>query len=309
MPVPARPVSLPVSRPDALPEGLRADCGSCFGLCCVVPAFSASADFAVTKPAGRPCPNLGEDFGCGIHTQLRPRGFAGCTVYDCFGAGQKVSTITFGGRDWRGTPELADQMFAVFPIVRQLQEVLRYLAEALTLEPAAGLRPELAQAYAETEQLTLADPGRLLSLDLAAHREQANQLLRRASGLARSVRPHPASARPRGRARLRAGVDRAGADLIGADLSGADLQAASLRGALLIGANLTGADLRLADVTGADLRGADLSGADLSSTLFLVQPQLDAATGDPSTRLPSRLTRPAHWPQPPSQPQPPLLSP
>ena len=37
---------------------LRADCERCVGLCCVAPAFSASADFAIDKAAGRPCPNL-----------------------------------------------------------------------------------------------------------------------------------------------------------------------------------------------------------------------------------------------------------
>ena len=38
--------------------GLRADCGSCFGLCCVALPFAASADFAVDKAAGQPCANL-----------------------------------------------------------------------------------------------------------------------------------------------------------------------------------------------------------------------------------------------------------
>ncbi len=76
-------------------DALSADCANCFGLCCVGPAFAASADFAIDKAAGTPCPNLGGDFRCGIHDQLRPKGFAGCTVYDCFGAGQKVSQVTF----------------------------------------------------------------------------------------------------------------------------------------------------------------------------------------------------------------------
>ena len=49
--------------------GLRADCGSCFGLCCVALAFAASADFAIDKAAGQPCPNLRADFRCGIHTR------------------------------------------------------------------------------------------------------------------------------------------------------------------------------------------------------------------------------------------------
>ena len=119
---------------------LRADCARCFGLCCVAPAFAASADFAIDKPAGRPCPNLGADFRCGIHHELRGRGFAGCAVFDCFGAGQRIAQVTFGGRDWRRSPELAEPMFAAFAVLRQLHELLWYLAEALTLDgrpPAA----------------------------------------------------------------------------------------------------------------------------------------------------------------------------
>ncbi len=115
---------------------LTADCGSCFALCCVVPAFAVSADFALDKEAGQPCPNLQADFGCGIHHELREEGFAGCAAYDCFGAGQQVAQVTFNGRDWRQAPQTAEQMFAVFPVMRQLHEMLWYLTEALALEPA-----------------------------------------------------------------------------------------------------------------------------------------------------------------------------
>ena len=115
---------------------LRADCEHCFGLCCVAPTFSASADFAIDKDAGQPCPNLQLNFRCSIHDRLRRRGFPGCTVYDCFGAGQKVAQVTFGGQDWRRTPGIAEHMFTVFTIVRQLHELLWYLSEALTLQPA-----------------------------------------------------------------------------------------------------------------------------------------------------------------------------
>jgi uncharacterized protein YjbI with pentapeptide repeats len=74
------------------------------------------------------------------------------------------------------------------------------------------------------------------------------------------------------------------------------LAGASLRGASLIGTDLSGADLRGADLTGADLRGADLSGADLTGSIFLTQSQLDAAKGDPGTKLPAALVSPARWP-------------
>jgi len=260
---------------------LRADCARCFGLCCVAPAFTASTDFAIDKDAGRPCPNLRPDFRCGIHTSLRERGFPGCAVYDCFGAGQQVAQVTFGGQDWRA-PHPATQMFAVFPVMRQLHELLWYLTEALARPPARPLYDQLRAARADTERLTGQGPEALLALDIAAHRQGVNLLLRQASELIRAGARRP-------------DLDRSGADLIGADLRRADLHGANLRGALLIGADLTGADLGLADLTGADLRGARLAGADLRGSVFLTQSQLDAATGDTDTELPESLRRPAHW--------------
>jgi hypothetical protein len=140
--------------------GLRADCANCFGLCCVAPAFSASSDFAIDKAAGRACPNLQPAFGCGIHDNLRQAGFPGCTVYDCFGAGQQVAQVAFGGRDWRQAPETAKRMFEVFPIMRQLHELLWYLTEALTLPRARPLHGELRVALEATELLTRHSPVR-----------------------------------------------------------------------------------------------------------------------------------------------------
>ncbi|MEU7057219.1 pentapeptide repeat-containing protein [Streptomyces sp. NPDC046197] len=262
---------------------LRGDCARCFGLCCVALPFARSADFAHDKPAGKPCPNLGADHRCGIHAQLRHKGFTGCTVYDCFGAGQKVSQVTFGGQDWRtGSPEHTRRTFEVFPVVRQLHELLWYLTEALTLPAARPVHADLRRALEETERLTLGSPGELAVLDVGAHRQRVNTLLLRTSELAR--------AGVRGRKK-----DRRGADLIGARLRGADLRGASLRGAYLIAADLTGADLRGADLIGADLRDADLADADLTGAFFLTQPQLNAARGTAGTRLPGSVARPVHW--------------
>ncbi|MFD5342115.1 pentapeptide repeat-containing protein [Streptomyces hawaiiensis] len=262
---------------------LRGDCERCFGLCCVALPFAASADFAVDKAAGTPCRNLQDDHRCGIHATLRQKGFSGCTVYDCFGAGQQVSQITFGGRDWRtGPPEQARRMSEVFPVVRQLHELLWYLTEALTLPAARPVHAELRAALEKTEELTGGTPEELAGLDVAAHRQEVNVLLLRTSELAR--------AGIKGRRR-----DRRGADLMGARLKGADLRGASLRGAYLIAADLTGADLRGADLIGADLRDADLTDADLTDAFFLTQPQLNAARGSAGTRLPGSVTRPGHW--------------
>jgi len=262
---------------------LRGDCASCFGLCCAALPFARSADFAIDKDAGTPCPNLRTDHRCGIHATLRERGFTGCTVYDCFGAGQRVSQLTFGGRDWRaGPPEQSRRMFDVFPVVRQLHELLWYLTEALTLPAARPVHADLRGALADTERLAGGTPEELAGLDVAAHRQRVNVLLLRTSELVR--------AGTRGRKK-----NRRNADLMGARLKGADLAGADLRGAYLIAADLTGADLRGADLIGADLRDADLTDADLTGAFFVTQPQLTAARGSAGTKLPGSLSRPVHW--------------
>ena len=262
---------------------LRGDCARCFGLCCVALPFAASADFALDKPAGTPCRNLRDDHRCGIHARLRTEGFTGCTVYDCFGAGQKVSQVTFGGRDWRtGSRDDARRMSDVFPVVRQLHELLWYLTEALTLPAARPVHADLRRMLELTETLTRGTAEELTALDVPAHRQEVNVLLLRTSELVR--------AGTKGRKK-----DRRNADLMGARLKGADLRGATLRGAYLIAADLTGADLRGADLIGADLRDADLTDADLTGAFFLTQPQLNAARGSAGTRLPDSVTRPVHW--------------
>ncbi|MFB7608273.1 pentapeptide repeat-containing protein [Streptomyces gardneri] len=268
--------------PETRDSALRGDCANCFGLCCVALPFAKSADFAVNKSSGEPCRNLQEDFRCGIHTRLRPSGFQGCTVYDCFGAGQQVSQVTFGGVSWREAPETARQMYEVFPVVRQLHELLRYLTEALALPAARPLHAELRAALARVEELTGGTPDALEKFDVAPVRAEVNPLLLRTSELVRAT----AGGKPK---------SRRGADLIGKRLRGAKLRGADLRGALLIAADLTGADLTLTDLIGADLRDADLSGADLTGALFLTQPQLNSARGNAATRLPAGFDRPAHW--------------
>ncbi|MEU0158302.1 pentapeptide repeat-containing protein [Streptomyces sp. NPDC006261] len=268
--------------PHAGHPDLQADCGSCFGLCCVALPFARSADFAADKAGGTPCSNLQEDFGCGIHERLRESGYPGCTVFDCFGAGQKVSQVTFGGRSWRSEPDSARTMYEVFPVVRQLHELLRYTAEALDLTAAGAVHRDLRGAYDRLDALTRDTAEALLAVDVPALRAEVNTHLLRASELARAAVP--------GRKK-----NHRGADLLGARLRGARLRGATLRGACLIAADLSGADLREADLIGADMRDANLSGTDLTGALFLTQPQLNAARGDGATRIPDALHRPGHW--------------
>jgi hypothetical protein len=266
----------------AVSQELRADCSRCRALCCVAPAFTRSADFAIDKPACVPCPHLAAGFTCEIHSRLRPSGFAGCAAYDCFGAGQRVCTETLPGVDWREGPAAARRLFDAFAVMRRLHELLWYLADALGRPAAAPLRTELIAAHDATERLAAANADELLAADHDAHHRSAEALLDRAAQLVRAQAPSD------GRAL-------AGADLIEADLRGADLRGADLRGAYLIGASLQGADLGAADVMGADLRGADVRAARLEEALYLTQSQVGAAAGDGRTRLPAAVVRPQHW--------------
>jgi hypothetical protein len=174
-------------------------------------------------------------------------------------------------------------MFAVLPVMRQLHEILWYLAEAAELPAAAPLAADVESARRHTEELAAGSADELRTLDVGAHRGAVGELLQRVSELVRARVPE--------RAR-----DRRGADLMGRDLRGANLRGASLRGAYLLGTDLRGADLRSADLLGADLRAADVRGTDLGGCLFLTQPQVEAARGDAGTTIPAVLTRPSHWP-------------
>lgn len=253
----------------------RSDCSRCVGLCCVALSFARSADFPEDKAAGDPCRNLGPDFGCGIHDQLRDRGYAGCTVFECFGAGQQVTQVTFGNANWRTEPALRQDMFDVFAVMRHLHEMLALLEEAA--ERSAST--DLAEMAALVSAAANGSAEQVLATDLGELRSTVGSALRRVSAQVR---------RP-------AGQSLAGADLVGRDLRRRDLRRADLRSALLVAADLRDVDLTDADLLGADLRDAAVAGADLSGALFLTQAQVNALRGDGSTRLSAGHDRPAHW--------------
>ena len=259
---------------------LRADCSSCAALCCVVPAFVRSAQFAITKAAGVACPHL-DSYRCAIHADLRGRGFSGCVAYDCFGAGQRVTATVLAGRDWRRDRGALADVAEALPWARRWHEVAWYLDEATRLPATAVLHEALVEARDAALELAVLGPRDPRAVDADVQRADMDQLLRRASDLARAAHPE--------RRELR------GASLVAARLIGVDLTGANLRGAMLLGADLRRATLADADLTGADLRGADLREADLGGALFLTQAQLETATGDGRTRLPVGLHRPDHW--------------
>lgn len=272
------------------PTIFQADCANCFGLCCVALAFASSPDFPVDKAGGVACRNLQDDFRCGIHQNLRLSGYSGCTVFDCLGAGQKVSQLTFGGISWRDNPESSRTMFQLLPVMQQLQEMLLYLTQAIRRCDELELQNMLLKSRQVVDILTSATAEKLLAVDLPAYRQDIDRLLKQVSEEVRLE-----SGRFNKRHNRKKGPNYQGADLMGAKFQGRDLKGATFRGAYLIGADFKNADMRNSDFIGADLRDADLSGADLSGSIYLTQMQLNSAKGNNHSIVPSLLLKPAHW--------------
>lgn len=120
---------------------LQSDCSQCAALCCVTFEFEVSDDFAIGKPANTACPNLDGRGQCKVHDKLEDLGFRGCAVFECYGAGQRVTQELFGGRTWQEDVSLIQPMAERFRQVRRLHELL------VLLEAAAALSlPQVEEA-------------------------------------------------------------------------------------------------------------------------------------------------------------------
>lgn len=250
---------------------LHSDCSRCFALCCVLLPYTADAGFGADKAGGTPCANLAIDDRCEIHLNLRDTGWRGCTIFECFGAGQQVSQVTYEGVSWRDPSINRGEMAAVFSAMRLVHEMLFHLDDALarrTDEVAVELQSRLRAMQTQS-------PDDVLAIDLDDLLEEVGDVLSRISAEVRGQAPVPRRM-----------------DRIGRDLRSERLVDSNLRGAVLIAADLRGVDLGQADLLGADLRDTRIEGADLSRVLYLTQPQVNAARGDATTRLPSRLRHP-----------------
>lgn len=198
-----------------------------------------------------------------------------------------MSQQLFSGVSWRERPDAQQHMFAAFKIVKQLHEMLWYLAEAQerTYDPDAA--DEARELAASVTSLTRGGLAELFSTDIdALHVEVRAVLMEISQEVRGSYFAEVGHLDPN----IAAGADLAGSNLRARRLCGADL-----RGACLIAVDLRGSDLTAVDLLGADLRDARLAGADLSGALYVTQPQVNAASGSADTRLPDALSAPPHW--------------
>ena len=119
--------------PDLVP-----DCRNCDALCCVLPSFDASAEFAVAKPACVACRNLSRDNSCCIHSTLADQGIMGCVAYSCYGAGQRLKAEVFRGGSWRSDAALLPALDEAFRPLRDLHEAAFLLQAAARLPLPPG---------------------------------------------------------------------------------------------------------------------------------------------------------------------------
>ncbi len=156
------------------------DCQQCMGLCCVALPYMESADFPSDKPIGEPCVHLSTMNHCAIHDSLRTCGYKGCVTYECFGAGQYVSQTLYAKQSWRENPYLSKEMFAVFPVVQRVHEMIVYLNEAIAVAGDVLVEEllSLKQALMErTEQM----PNAIMQIDIDRFHGQVGQLLNEVS--------------------------------------------------------------------------------------------------------------------------------
>ncbi|WP_066703846.1 hypothetical protein [Celeribacter ethanolicus] len=138
---------------------LTSDCSRCAALCCVGLTLDKGDLFSFDKPAGTPCPNLSSHL-CSCHDQLETIGNRGCVLYDCAGAGQRVTQMRFNGESWRDDPTLLPAMLRDFDRLKPLHERMKQLVEAAALDLPDDLAAErlrllrkCARLWADTETL------------------------------------------------------------------------------------------------------------------------------------------------------------
>lgn len=257
-----------------LMELYTSDCSKCFALCCVALPYGKSADFPCDKASGVPCHHLNDNYLCNIHHDLREKGFKGCVTFECFGAGQHVSQNIFNNVSWKND-EIKDEMFTVFPIVHQINEMIYYLYECKMYADDI----KISQLINELEETIHSEINKIKKFDMTMMRFKVSNVFTEISikyrGNDNDQHMHQ--------------------DYIGQSLSNKKFRNQSIRGSLFIAANLKNADLSYTDCLGADFRNADLSHANLKGAMFLTQSQINSAMGNNNTIIPEHLNRPDHW--------------
>lgn len=155
-----------LSQHPSIPLSLTSDCAHCAGLCCVSFPFDASDAFAYDKAGDESCRHLNDAFRCNIHDARIENGFSGCLVFECHGAGQRVTQETFKGQTWKNDPALMAPMGRAIRKMRQLHEFLNLLSTALLLDLPEKIEADIQTLIQEICPDTPFTPETLEHLDV-----------------------------------------------------------------------------------------------------------------------------------------------
>lgn len=259
----------------------RIKCDECSGLCCVALYFSKYDGFPADKAAGIPCSHLDNCFRCAIHKELRSKHMKGCLAYDCSGAGQLVTQL-YEAENWKSNPCVAGEELDVFVKSFYMQQILLYMSEVMTLQPAEDLWEEANTFSDELHLLLKSSPQEILDFDMEFFRTKVNVLLNK---VWTKVKKQVGSSKQYKTKKDFMGHNFKKSKLIGCDFSSS----------LLIAANFEGCDLTGCNFLGADMRDTNIKNANLSESIFLTQGQINAAIGNLNTRIPKHLNLPSVW--------------
>jgi hypothetical protein len=190
--------------------------------------------------------------------------------------------MIYQGEDWKSAPQIAEQMFAVFLIIFQLNQMLWYLIEAWKITKVEVLKVQIDGLIIENRRRTQLSPDEILKLNIDKYRMSVNHVLKQAGELM-AVEINGTNHKDKQ------------TDLIGKNFRGANLSGKDLSMTLLIAANLEGCNLKGTNFLGADMRDVNIENVDLSESLFLTQGQINSASGNQNTKLPKTLCRPMKW--------------
>ena len=155
---------------------LKADCASCFGLCCVALPFAASADFAIDKDAGRAVPaTCGTTSAAASTRDLRAaRASRAAPSTTASAPGRRSSRSPSAGGTGGGRRTRPRRMFERLPGHAPAPRAALVPGRgADAAPPARRSTASSAPRCDETERLTAAAPTSWRTLDVAAHRRRS----------------------------------------------------------------------------------------------------------------------------------------
>ncbi|MGL4731383.1 MAG: pentapeptide repeat-containing protein [Clostridium sp.] len=254
----------------------KINCSKCSGLCCTALFFAKMDGFPENKPSGKPCSKLEKNYKCRIHKDLKKQKLKGCIGYDCFGAGEYVTSTLYKGKTWSDDKDISGEIFDVFINVFQLFQIRYYLEVAKLEGLSKSMNDRIEKLIEDNKDKCKNSPKNILTIDIEEHRNKANKVLR-------DIIEYLCN--------KKSNVN----DYIGKNIKSRDMSNVDLSMKLLIATNFQGCKFHKTSFLGADTRDTNFSDCDLRGVIFLTQGQVNSSKGNSNTKLPKYLTKPITW--------------